>query len=353
VAATAGFVSLFLLWLTACWGVTLKAGWGSARMRHATAYGVHMTCALTGLTLGGVHALTQLAVPHGPIGVIDEFIPFLAVKHPLGVGLGVVATELMIAFALSVLVQRKMGYHRWRRLHNLAYLAYLALAAHVILSGSEMRSTWSRAFVGGTAAFLLLLWVASTGVVTKARHAMADKASGRARGRLHTVQVDPTRCVRFGFCEHEAPDVFHLRADGVLTYKPTVADGQSEKVIKAVSACPARAIVLGRQATAVVVPRPGTEPTLPPGPRHGPPPGPMHGPHTGPLPGGPIPHTGPIPGTPIGGPVQYQQMPPGPGPVGLPYAGGAPPRQRRVAGRPSRVSNQTPDPWQQAPGRER
>src|SRR5882724_5656599 len=104
-------------------------------MRHATAYGIHMTCALTGLTLGGVHALAQLAVPRGPIGVVDEFIPFLAVKHPLGVGLGVVALELMLAFALSVLIQRKMGYHRWRRLHTLAYLAYLALAAHVILSG--------------------------------------------------------------------------------------------------------------------------------------------------------------------------------------------------------------------------
>ena len=336
-AATAGFISLLLLWLAACWGVILRIGWASTRMRHATAYGTHQTCALLGLTLGGVHALTQLAVPHGPIGVVDEFIPFLAVKHPLGVGLGVVALELMLAFALSVLMQKKLGFHRWRRLHTLAYLAYAALAAHVILAGSEMKSTWSRALVGATTVILVLLWIAGTGIVVRTRHRVSERMSGKARDRLHTVNVDPTRCVRFGFCEHEAPEVFHLRADGVLTYRPTVAPGGVERVIKAVSACPARAIVLGRQATAVVVPRPGTEPTLPAGQVPG-------GPPVGPAPGS----GGPLAGPPAGQP--YQPMPPGPvGPPGLPQSGYGG-RSRRVAGQPSRLS-QTPDPWQQ--GRDR
>jgi ferredoxin len=331
VAATAGFVSLLLLWLAACWGVILRSGWASTRMRHATAYGTHMTCALTGLTLGGVHALAQLAVPHGPIGVVDEFIPFLAVKHPLGVGLGVVALELMLAFAFSVLAQKKLGFHRWRRLHTLAYLAYGALAAHVILSGSEMKTLWSRILVGATVVVLLSLWVVGTGTMVRARNRMSERSSGKARERLHTVNVDPTRCVRFGFCEHEAPEVFHLRADGVLTYKPTVAAGQTERVIKAVSACPARAIILGRQATAVVVPRPGSEPTLPAGQL---PPG---GPH-----GMPPPPVGQAPsGQPPLGPPPQQGLPQ----QGLPYG-----RPRRVAGQPSRIS-QTPDPWQQ--GRER
>jgi ferredoxin len=352
VAATAGFISLLLLWLAACWGVILRSGWASTRMRHATAYGTHQTCALLGLTLGGVHALAQLAVPQGPIGVVDEFFPFLAAVHPLGVGLGVVALELMLAFAISVLAQKKLGFHRWRRLHALAYLSYGALAAHVILAGSEMTSVWARAFVGATAVVLVLLWLAGTGLVVRTRHRMSERVSGKARERLHTVNVDPTRCVRFGFCEHEAPEVFHLRADGVLTYRPTVAPGGVEQVIKAVSACPARAIVLGRQATAVVVPRPGSEPTLPAGQLPG---GPPVGPPVGSVgPAGPAP----------GGPYQqmqpyqraqpYQQMQPGQlGPPGLPQGGYAG-RPRRVAGRPTRLS-QTPDPWRQAdrPGRDR
>ena len=67
------------------------------------------------------------------------------------------------------------------------------------------------------------------------------------------VNVDPSRCVRFGFCEHEAPEVFQLRGDGRLTYRPAVPDGQVEQVLRAARVCPARAIMLGRAATTMVM----------------------------------------------------------------------------------------------------
>ena len=68
------------------------------------------------------------------------------------------------------------------------------------------------------------------------------------------VNVDPSRCVRFGFCEHEAPEIFQLRGDGRLTYRPAVPGRQLDQVIQAARVCPARAIVLSRAATTMVMP---------------------------------------------------------------------------------------------------
>jgi ferredoxin len=104
-----------------------------------------------------------------------------------------------------------------------------------------------------------LVGVLGLRVVTTARavsvpRRVAERWSARLRGRQVMVSVDASRCVRFGFCEHEAPEVFQLRGDGRLTYRPAVPAGQLEQVIGAARVCPARAIVLARAATTMVIP---------------------------------------------------------------------------------------------------
>jgi sulfoxide reductase heme-binding subunit YedZ len=85
-------------------------------------------------------------------------------------------------------------------------------------------------------------------------------AASRARTKSVTVNVDPSHCVRFGFCEHEAPEVFQLRNDGRLTYKAQVPQDQVEAVIQAAQVCPARAIKLSRIPTTVVMSSSGAPP---------------------------------------------------------------------------------------------
>jgi len=253
VAAIVGFISLGLLWSTMIWGTTLRVGWGLTRVRHQTLYGVHQTTMLVGLTLGLVHALAQLAVPGGPVRLVDEWLPFADGHDPLGVGCGVIALELLIALAVSVLIQRRLGYHRWRMLHIAAYVAFTLLCAHVLISGSEVRSLAARLGVGALWLSTLVLRLATTHRAASLPRRLAERVDARLRGRQVMVNVDPTRCVRFGFCEHEAPEIFQLRGDGRLTYRPTVPDRQVEQVLQAARVCPARAIVLSRAATTMVM----------------------------------------------------------------------------------------------------
>jgi ferredoxin/DMSO/TMAO reductase YedYZ heme-binding membrane subunit len=253
VAASVGFISLILLWSTVAWGTLLRVGWGLTRVRHQTLYGVHQTMTLLGLTLGVVHALAQLAVPRGPVRLLDEWLPFSNGHDPFGIGVGVIALELLLALAASVLIQRQLGYHRWRMLHVTAYVAFTLLCAHVLISGSDAKSAWVRVVVVAGWLSVLLLRVCTTQQAASLPKRVAERLAARLRGRQVMVNVDPTRCVRFGFCEHEAPEIFQLRGDGRLTYRPAVPAGQVEQVIQAARVCPARAIVLNRAATTMVM----------------------------------------------------------------------------------------------------
>jgi ferredoxin/DMSO/TMAO reductase YedYZ heme-binding membrane subunit len=321
VAATVGFLSLVALWLGMLCGTTLRSGWVISRVRHSTIYGLHANLVLFGIWLGLVHAFTQLAVPNGKVRWLDEGAPFMNQFDPIGIGLGTLAMEMLVAFALSVLIQRRLGYHRWRTLHSLAYFAFTLLAAHVLVAGSDVASLTVRVVIVAAWAVAMLAGMVTFPAVARLPRRLVDRAFGQVRASDVTVSVDPTRCARFGFCEHEAPGIFSLRSDGRLAYRSSVSADQADKAMQAAMVCPARAITLGKLPTAVVVPpaessapaagkpsvaRSASRPAPPAGVPTGPPTGAMTGPMTGPP-------TGAMTG-PVGGPPQPGPIPPGPPP---------------------------------------
>jgi sulfoxide reductase heme-binding subunit YedZ len=254
------------------WGLVLRNGWLLTRMRHATVYGIHQTLALLGLCLAVVHGFAQVAVPGGPVRVIDAFVPFLNDLDPIGVGVGVLALELMIAAALSVLIQRRLGYSRWRALHALTYSAFLLLVAHVLFSGSDTGHGWAWGTVAACLVATVVAWSVSTTWTAIARRRIRPSSAAAPQERHSTVNVDARRCARFGFCEQAAPEVFKLRSDGRLSYRASVSDDEIDAVIDAVELCPVRAIALSRIPTSVLTPRPpepAPEPADEAGPRRG------------------------------------------------------------------------------------
>lgn len=268
VAATAGFLSFLLLWLAVMWGMILRNGWASTRIRHSTVQGIHQTVALLGLCLGVVHTVVQLAVPDGTVRVVDTLVPFLNRYDPIGIGVGAVALELTIAATLSVLIQRRLGYTRWRALHAVTYAAFILLVAHVLISGSDVDSVWAWGSVLGAWLVTVVLWFMSTVWALQMRRSLAERGAAKQRGQEFTVNVDAQRCARFGFCEQEAPDLFRLRSDGRLTYRSTVPADSIEAVVRAVEVCPARAIALVNPPTTILTLR-RLEPVPDTAPRNG------------------------------------------------------------------------------------
>jgi sulfoxide reductase heme-binding subunit YedZ len=253
IAAVNGFLSFFLIWLTVIWGVILRNGWITTRVRHSTLYGTHHLVAILGLTLGVVHAFAQLAVPgKGPVHLIDVLVPFTNPIDPIGIGVGVIALELMIATAFSVVVQKRLGYSRWRALHALNYVAFMLLAAHILISGTDVWRSYMWMTVMLAFALAVVLFLTTTQQAMSMRNRMTNKVAARQQAQTITVGVDARKCSRYGFCEHEAPGVFMLRADGRLSYRASVPGDLADDVVRAARVCPMRAISMSRVPTAVV-----------------------------------------------------------------------------------------------------
>jgi sulfoxide reductase heme-binding subunit YedZ len=263
VAATVGFLSFFLIWLAVMWGLLLRNGWALTWVRHSTLLATHTTVALLGLCLAVVHAGVQLVKPGNLFRLIDLLVPFTFWRDPIGVGVGVIGLEVLVAVAISITVQRFLGFSRWRALHSMAYVAFTLIVAHILISGSDLARPALLAGVLGAWLLTVVVWLATTPLVGALRRRADGRTSVKQRSQEITVNVNAQQCARFGFCEHEAPEVFRLRSDGRLAYRASVPPEEATPVIRAAEVCPARAITLTRVPTTVLTPQPSGPPERP------------------------------------------------------------------------------------------
>jgi ferredoxin len=85
--------------------------------------------------------------------------------------------------------------------------------------------------------------------------ATAPRMPARSSGIGAEVEINPGKCARFAFCEHEAPEIFKLQGDRI-GYKPQVPPDQVDAVAMAVKVCPARAIKMKLPGSKPYLPQP-------------------------------------------------------------------------------------------------
>ncbi len=165
VLSTLGFVSFGLLWLGVVTGFLLRGSWRPPLLSSSALQGLHRTTSGVGLSLGGVHAAGQLAVPGTSITVLDLVVPFADQDDRIGTGVAVVGSEVLLAVALSVIVQRWWGPARWRSLHLFSYAAFMLVAAHMLISGTDVTPVWVWLPVLGAWLVTVVLWLTSTSLL--------------------------------------------------------------------------------------------------------------------------------------------------------------------------------------------
>ncbi|WP_328888848.1 ferric reductase-like transmembrane domain-containing protein [Streptomyces sp. NBC_00316] len=139
IARLAAIIAYVLMVATVVLGVVLRLRFMQRTVNRATFYGTHMTLALSALIFGSVHGLTFLYQPIWQMGVHELTLPFVGGVQRIPVGFGILGTELAIAVACSVWLQRRLGYHRWLRFHQLAYVAFALIWLHIFLVHPEPR----------------------------------------------------------------------------------------------------------------------------------------------------------------------------------------------------------------------
>jgi hypothetical protein len=137
-----GVVTLVLLTAAICLGVTATLGWQRPRLPRFVVAGLHRNITLLAVVFLAVHVLTTVADRYTSIGFENALIPFTASYRPLWLGLGALASDLVLALVLTSLLRVRLGYRTWRLTHWFAYASWPLALVHGLGTGSDARFGW-------------------------------------------------------------------------------------------------------------------------------------------------------------------------------------------------------------------
>ncbi len=150
VARSTALVALVLLSLVLALGVV--AGSGSPR-RRVLSQSVHRGLALSAVALVAAHLGTVLIGQHVPVDLLDVVLPFTSSFHRLPKGLGALATDLLVAVAVSSGLRHRLGRRSWRAVHGTTYLLWPVAALHGLAAGPDLGGLrWVTVACGGLVA---------------------------------------------------------------------------------------------------------------------------------------------------------------------------------------------------------
>jgi methionine sulfoxide reductase heme-binding subunit len=138
----AGAMTLVLLTASVVLGIGEVRHWQPVGAPRFALAALHRTISLFALVLLVVHVVTTLIDPFPRISLLNAGVPFVTDYRPLWMGLGTLASDLLVALVLTSLVRRRLGYRAWRGLHWLAYGCWPVAVLHGLGSGSDTKSTW-------------------------------------------------------------------------------------------------------------------------------------------------------------------------------------------------------------------
>jgi len=150
-----GLVALVLLSITVALGVLGVRRAASSRWPRVLTAGLHRNASLLALCFLGLHVLTATLDSWVGLGWLGIVVPFRSHYSPLGVGLGVLAGDLLLAVLATSLLRRHLSYRAWRSVHWMAWLMWPLAIGHAIGAGTDATAPWAIGIEAASAALVL------------------------------------------------------------------------------------------------------------------------------------------------------------------------------------------------------
>jgi hypothetical protein len=137
-----GTVALILLTVSVTLGIADVRRVRTARIPRFVLDAVHRNASMLAVVFLVIHIITTLLDGFAPITLIDVVIPFTSAYRPLWLGLGAVASDLMLAVLITSFMRQRLGYRAWRAIHWAAYLSFPVAVLHGLGTGSDVKTAW-------------------------------------------------------------------------------------------------------------------------------------------------------------------------------------------------------------------
>jgi methionine sulfoxide reductase heme-binding subunit len=132
-----GVLAFVLLTCTVLVGVGLAGKVRFARWPRFTVDALHRYLGTLFWVFLGLHVLTTAIDSYVSLSIADIIIPFASSYRSLGLGLGIIATELLLALAIVNRLRDKLSYRFWRRAHYLNFAVWVGSTLHGVLTGTD------------------------------------------------------------------------------------------------------------------------------------------------------------------------------------------------------------------------
>ncbi|WP_088285720.1 ferric reductase-like transmembrane domain-containing protein [Kineosporia sp. A_224] len=136
-----GVTLMLLFTLSTALGIFSTARAGNRFWPRFATQALHRNVSLISVALLVAHILTAVTHSFVDIRWIDVLIPFIGPYEPLWVGLGTLATDLVIVVVATSLVRERLSHRAWRAIHLTSYAAWVLGVVHGIGLGTDATTT--------------------------------------------------------------------------------------------------------------------------------------------------------------------------------------------------------------------
>jgi methionine sulfoxide reductase heme-binding subunit len=134
-----GIVALLLLTAVFAIGVAISRQATVPGLPRFAVTDLHRNLSLLAVAFLGVHVLTAVLDTYVRIPVLAIVIPFTSGYERFWLGLGAVASDLMLAMIVTSLVRGRLNRTAWRAVHLTAYLSWPVAFVHSVYSSGDLR----------------------------------------------------------------------------------------------------------------------------------------------------------------------------------------------------------------------
>lgn len=139
-----GVITLLLLTFSVYLGVVTVSRGTSRKTPRFVRLGLHRNVSLLVLVFLTLHVATTVVDTYTSINLLDAFVPFLSDYRTVWLGLGAIASDVLIAVVVTSLLRERIGYRVWRLVHWLSYACWPVALVHAWQTGTDPAAVWGK-----------------------------------------------------------------------------------------------------------------------------------------------------------------------------------------------------------------
>jgi DMSO/TMAO reductase YedYZ heme-binding membrane subunit len=150
-----GIVALVLFTAVVALGTLVANRVGGKSVGRFELNEIHRSLSLVAMIFLVIHIVTTVLDTYAPTGWLSAVLPFASHYERLGVAIGAIAFDLMIAVWISSLLKTRVRHQSWRFIHWFSWLAFASAVLHAYLTGADTKNGAGLALVVACALVVL------------------------------------------------------------------------------------------------------------------------------------------------------------------------------------------------------